>query len=459
MRALDLFFVAEAMNAAFNKNQSGIVKDIVTDSRKISPGSLFIAIPGARVDGHDFIREAEQQGAVGVVVSRSLDTRLPTLLVSDTVLALGKLAKAYRQFFNIPIVAITGSCGKTTVKEMLTCILSEQGSVLSTQGNLNTDIGVPLTLLRLLPEHQYAVIEMGARKKGDIQYLMGLTMPLVTMITNAGVAHQAVFGGQEGIARAKGEIFECLQPGGTAIINADDNYAEYWQSLLNTKQLVLNFGIASSKKLPDIFCKNINLDPTISQFELHTDIGEIKIQLNTPGQHMVQNAIAAAAAARSLDISLLKIKSGLEKFSPIAGRLQFKQGILGAVVIDDTYNANPVSMRAALAVLATSLSKQIFVMGDMVELGEDEEKIHAEIGINAKNLGIDKMFGVGPLTALAVKAFGKNATHYSDKNSLIQALKTEMNQETTVLIKGSRFMQMEDIVLALTTHSQETQSC
>jgi UDP-N-acetylmuramoyl-tripeptide--D-alanyl-D-alanine ligase len=458
MRPLTLSFAAESMGE-IPPNQDCVFKDVKTDSHQVSQGTLFVAIPGAKVDGHDFIHIAEARGAVGVIISRPVNTRLPTLLVRDTVQALGQLAKAYRQSFKIPMVAITGSCGKTTVKEMLTHILAEEGSVLSTKGNLNTEVGVPLTLLGLLPMHQYAIIEMGARKKGDIAYLMGLATPNISMITNAGVAHQEIFGSQAGIAQAKGEIFESLQPKGTAIINADDEYAKYWHGLLKTDQRVITFGMDNAKHSADIFGENILLEPTIARFELHTDMGSIKIQLKTPGKHMVQNAIAAAAAARALDIPLLKIKSGLEKFSPVAGRLQFKKGLEGVSIIDDTYNANPVSMRAALAVLSKLPGKQIFVMGDMGELGEDAEKLHYEMGCDAKNLGIHKMYGTGVLTALAIQAFGSNAGHYSDKSLLIQALNAELNSDTTILIKGSRFMRMEEVVLALTTDCQEAHTC
>lgn len=472
MSTLTLSFVAESMlpspyispssplKGSDNKKWGNvIVKDVKTDSRQVSPGTLFVAIPGAKVDGHDFIHMAEAQGAVGVVISRSVNTTLPTLLVQNTVQALGQLAKAYRQSFQIPLVAITGSSGKTTTKEMLTRILAEQGSVLSTQGNFNTEIGVPLTLLGLLPDHQYAVVEMGARKQGDISYLMGLATPRISMITNAGIAHQEIFGSKAGIAKAKGEIFECLQPKGTAIINADDEYADYWHSLLKADQRIITFGSDNTRHNADVFGKNIVLEPTLSQFELNTDIGAVTIQLQTPGLHMVQNAIAAAAAARALNIPLLNIKTGLENFLPVSGRLQFKKGLEGVSIIDDTYNANPISMRAALAVLSQLPGKRIFVMGDMAELGEDSEKLHDEIGQDAKNLGIHKMFGVGPMTALAIQAFGQNATHFSDQSLLIQALKSDIHSDTTILIKGSRFMRMEEVVFALTTDCQETHAC
>lgn len=463
MSILTLSFAAKAMNAVFNQNQDCVIKDVKTDSRQVSKGTLFVAIPGARVDGHDFIRAVEAQGAIGIVASKPVATTLPTLLVSDTIQALGQFAKAYRDTFQLPIVAITGSCGKTTVKEMLSTILNEVGPVLFPQGNLNTDVGVPLTLLRLLPEHQYAVIEMGARKKEDIRYLMGLVSPQVAMITNVGIAHRAMFGGEEEIAKAKGEIFECLPANGVAIINAEDKYADYWHGLLKNEQKVLTFGIEDSNAHPNIFGENIVLEQKNSSFELQTDIGSIVIHLNIPGLHMVQNAIAAAAAARALGISLLNIKSGLEKFSPIAGRLQFKKGRQGVSIVDDTYNASPISIRAALMVLTKLSGKQIFVMGDMVndmfEKEDEAQKLHYDIGRDAKNWGVHKMFGVGPLTAFAIEAFGENGQHYPDKETLIKALQLELKPDTTILVKGSRFMQMEEIVLALTTDCQETSSC
>ncbi len=457
MTNLTLSFAAKSMNAAFTHAQDKMIKAVKTDSRQVLPGTLFVAIPGEKVDGHDFIEEAKARGAVGVVISRLLETTLPTLLVSNTVLALGEFAKAYRQTFNIPTVAITGSCGKTTVKEMLSCILAEEGEVLFTQGNLNTEVGVPLTLLGLLPTHQYAVVEMGARKQNDIAYLMGLTSPNVALITNAGVAHQEIFGSKDGIAKAKGEIFECLQSKGTAIIYADDEYAVYWQGLLEADQRVITFGINNPKAR--IFGKNIHLASTHTQFKCETDIGSIDIQLNPPGKHMVQNAVAAAAAARALNVPLLQIKSGLEKFLAVTGRLEFKKGLNGGSIIDDTYNANPVSMRAALAVLSQLPGKRIFVMGDMIELGVEAEKLHGDIGREAKNLGIHQMFGLGPLTATAVNAFGQRATHFANKDLLIQALRSELDSNTTILIKGSRFMRMEEVVFALTIDCQETQSC
>lgn len=428
---------------------------VATDSRFVLPGDLFVALPGARVDGHHFISEAQSKGAVAALVSQPVESTLPLLQVNNTVQALGSLAKAYRSRFTLPMAAITGSCGKTTVKEMLAGILSIQGPVLANKGNLNTDVGLPLTLMRLEPTHQSAVIEMGARQKGDIAYLMGLAMPTVSLITNVGVAHLEIFGSELGIAEAKGEIFTHLSSTGIAVINQDDAYAAYWKSLLKG-QKVVTFGLEQGA---DIRAKIFNETELESTLELQTDIGNIEIRLLAPGVHNCQNALAAAATARSMGISLEDIKRGLEQFTPVSGRLQRKRGLLGVDIIDDTYNANPVSMRAALSVLSRCSGQTIFVMGDMFELGDTELLQHQEIGQFAKDLKIDAMLGIGTLTKSAIQAFGKDATHYQNKEALIEALRSRVNANTTVLIKGSRSMHMEEVVMALMDSSKETHSC
>ena len=455
MNTLTLRYVAEMMHAEFS-GKDAVIKGIRADSRKVTAGDLFIALPGSRVDGHSFIKEVEEKGAVGIVVTKKIDTHLPTIIVKDTLEALGMLSKAYRKQFQIPMFALTGSCGKTTVKEMLASILSLQGPILATEGNLNTEVGVPLTLLRLLPEHHAAVIEMGARKKGDIDYLMSLASPNACMITNAGVAHLEIFGSERGIAEAKGEIFEYLTPTGTAVINQDDPHAAYWISLLKKGQKVIRFGI---EQPADITASHLILGSKSSTFDIKTDIGTCSITLMAPGYHSVQNAISAAAAARALGLSLEDIKAGLEQFSSVSGRLQFKTGYKNITIIDDTYNANPISMRAALSVLAKAQGKKIFVMGDMFELGPEEQFLHRQMGAEAKQLGIHQLFGTGKLTLNAVEEFGEGAMHFADKASLILALKEELNADTTVLVKGSRGMRMEDIVIALTTDCQELSSC
>lgn len=426
------------------------IKGFSTDSRTILPGEMFVALAGERVNGHHYLQQVEEKGASAVMVSEKVATNLPKLEVSNTVSAFGSLGKAYRDQFTLPICAITGSCGKTTIKEMLAAILLRQGEVLANRGNLNTEIGVPLTLLRLNQQHKMAIIEMGATKEGDIAYLMNLVSPVVSMISNAGVAHLEFFGSEEGIAKAKGEIFANLNPTGTAIINQDDKYAPYWRSLLKD-QSVLSFGLS---KDASVFCKNLIQATTHSSFDLVSPQGQVAIELPVPGIHNVQNALAASAAALAMGATLEDIRLSLSQFVPVSGRLQFKTSIEGAQIIDDTYNANPISMRAALGVLSKYNGKKVFVMGDMFELGKDASLRHREIGREAKNLGIDLLFGVGSLTANAVDAFGEGAKLYPDKISLIQDLKKKLDSKTTVLVKGSRSMRMEEVVSALVEESK-----
>ncbi len=445
MNVLSLSYIAKILNLP-NANPDIRIKGVNADTRKIVPGDLFVALPGERVDGHDYIQEATAKGAVAVLASRKLETHLPCLIVPNTLQALGILAKHYRAQFSIPLLALTGSCGKTTVKEMIAGILAVKGSVLATLGNQNTEVGVPLTLLRLLPEHSAAVVEMGARHKNDIAYLMSITNPSISLITNAGVAHIEIFGSEQGIAQAKGEIFEGLSPEGTVIINRDDANAEYWLGLLKPTQRLITFGFQEKAEIRAI---NVQIGSQDSRFELITDIGSIFIKLSTVGEHNIQNALAAAAGARAMGVSLADIQAGLENFRSVTGRLQFKAGSLGAVIIDDTYNANPASMRAALAVLAKLPGKKIFVMGDMFELGSDALDAHRQMGIEAKQLGINTFLGIGELTRAASESFGENAAHYSDKASLIDALSVLSVEGATILIKGSRGMRMEEVVAAL----------
>jgi len=455
MIELKLSSAAEWMDAKFFAADQ-LFQGVSIDSRTVQKGNLFFAIKGDNVDAHDFLEQAQTNGAAAAVVDHYQENiSLPQLQVDNSILALGRLAKRYRQGFSLALAAVTGSCGKTTVKEMLASILSMEGPFLASKGNLNTEIGVPLSLLCLAPEQRYAVIEMGARQKGDIRYLMNLVEPDVTLITNAGVAHLEIFGSERGIAEAKGEIFSSLKPQGTAVINADDPNADYWRSLLST-QAVVNFGLqakGNTKGTPlDFSAANLQQTAETSQFDFLTPLGNRRIQLKAFGEHNVSNAVAAAAVAYVLGISLDNIVLGLEKFLPVSGRLQFKAGKSGIKIMDDTYNANPVSVLAALAVLANCKGKKIFVMGDMLELGSHAVELHREIGEEAQRLGIDKMYGFGRWTAEATKAFGSQAKHYPDKATLIQSLEAEeagQDEERMILIKGSRGMKMEEIVQAL----------
>jgi len=426
------------------------ITGVAIDSRKVTKGDLFVALKGNRVDGHTFIPEVAAKGAAAVMVSEEIETTLPKLRVTDTVKSLGVLAKNYRSRFQIPIISVTGSCGKTTVKEMIYSILKQAAgenneAVLASQGNLNTDVGLPLTLLKLTSEHKMAVIEMGARQKGDIAYLMQLTEPRVSIITNAGIAHLGAFGSEQGVAEAKGEIYQHLQKDGIAIINADDKFASFWQSLLRGQQ-VITFGLESEAS---ITCSYFIEEPTKSQFELTTDIGNIEISLPLLGKHNILNALAAAAGARALDISLEHIQAGLQNFKAVNRRLQCKPGLSGACIIDDSYNANPISVRAALEVLSQFSGKKIAVLADMKDLGPNALDLHREIGIEAKKLGIDQLLCWGELATEYVKGFGSLAEHFNDKQSLIKAIPAILDANTTVLVKGSLSMAMDEVVQAL----------
>ena len=418
-----------------------------TDSRAIKKGQLFVALKGENFDGHEYAAQSLEQGASSVLVSEPLNVG-PAVVVKDTRLALGDLAAHWRAKFEVLVVAITGSNGKTTVKEMLAAILKmaagDDASVLATQGNLNNDIGLPMTMLNLDKQHRYAVLEMGMNHTGELSYLTRLAKPNIALVNNAGTAHIGELGSVEAIANAKGEIFEGLVDGGTAIINADDVFASLWKSLASNHKQV-TFGLKAKADVTATY----ELHAANSDIELITPKGTAKFSLPAPGVHNVSNALAATAAALALNISLEKIATGLSNFAGVKGRLQAKQGFAGAKVIDDTYNANPMSMKAAIDVLKASAGQRIFVMGDMAELGADAASMHAEIGAYAKTAGIEKFYALGALTKNAVTAFGANSIHFETVETLAESLKSMMNAETTVLVKGSRSMRMERVVEAI----------
>ncbi|MFM1911685.1 MAG: UDP-N-acetylmuramoyl-tripeptide:D-alanyl-D-alanine ligase [Pseudomonadota bacterium] len=418
-----------------------------TDSRAIKKGQLFVALKGENFDGHEYAAQSLEQGAAAVLVSKASNVST-AVVVKDTRLALGDLAAHWRAKFDMPVIAITGSNGKTTVKEMLAAILKvatgDDASVLATQGNLNNDIGLPMTMLNLGKQHRYAVLEMGMNHTGELSYLTNLAKPNIALVNNAGTAHIGELGSMEAIANAKGEIFEGLADSGTAIINADDVFADLWKQLASKHQQ-MTFGL---KAKADVTAK-YQLHAASSDVELIVPNGTVKFLLPAPGLHNVSNALAAASAALALNVSLENIATGLSHFAGVKGRLQTKQGFAGAKVIDDTYNANPMSMKAAIDVIKASAGQRIFVMGDMAELGADAASMHAEIGAYAKTVGIEKFYALGELTKNAVTAFGANAMHFETVEALAESLKGMMNAETTVLVKGSRSMRMERVVDAI----------
>lgn len=419
---------------------------VSTDSRKIQPGDLFIALRGEKFDGGKFASQALAQGAAGVVLdAEQAPDIVAAIRVDDTRLALGRLAAAWRQRFAIPIVAITGSNGKTTVKEMLAAILQEEtggeATVLHTEGNLNNDIGLPLMLLRLRATHQFAVLEMGMNHAGEIDYLSRLARPSVAVVNNALTAHIGYLGSVEAIARAKGEIFNGLSDAGIAVFNADDDHAWIWREA-NAKRVVLDFGLEQ----PAVVRGQFVPDAYGSALTLNLPHAELKIALRVPGKHNVMNALAAATAAFALDVSHRSMVAGLSAFTGVKGRLQKKPALHGSTFIDDTYNANPDSVKAALTVLAQQSGKKILVLGDMGELGSDALALHAQIGLVARAAGIDRLLALGELTKETAGVFGAGAMHFERIQELLAELENELTPDTTVLVKGSRFMQMERVV-------------
>ena len=424
---------------------------VSTDSRTLARGDLFVALKGERYDGHAYLAAVAAAGAAAAIVARGkagTDAGCPLLLVDDPERALAALAKDWRARFALPLVALTGSNGKTTVKEMLASILraaaGDASRVLATQGNLNNHIGVPLTLLRLRASHRYAVVEMGMNHAGEIRHLTHLAAPDVALVINAGTAHIEFLGSREAIAQAKGEIFEGLKADGTAVINADDVYAPLWRERAGTHR-TLEFGLEQ----PAVVHATYRLRDFDSEIRLTTPLGSATAVVAAPGLHNVKNAVAASAAAAALKLAPGIIASGLAQFTGAQGRLQRKAGAGGAIVIDDTYNANPDSARAAIGVLAAAPGTRVLVLGDMGELGQDGPALHAEIGETARASGVERLYTLGALSARATDAFGAGARHFERVEDLVAALLGTLGPDTTVLVKGSRFMRMERVVDAL----------
>lgn len=423
------------------------------DSRAIKPGQLFVALAGPRFDGHDYLNDVAAKGAVGALVQREVtDSVLPQLRVADTRQALGQLGALNRNAFTNPVAAVTGSSGKTTVKELLAGILRTRGPVLATRGNLNNDLGVPLTLLELAPEHTAAVIELGASRLGEIAYTVAMTRPHVALINNAGTAHVGEFGGPEKIIEAKGEILEGLDASGTAVLNLDDLAFETWR-IRAAGRKVLSFAVHNTAA--HFYASDITVDARgCSAFTLHSPQGTEQVQLNLLGSHNVANALAAAAAAHALGVSLFGIVTGLGAVQPVKGRTVAQLASNGMRVIDDTYNANPSSICAAIDLLSGFSGRTVLVLGDIGELGEWAEQGHREVGTYAVGK-VSALYAVGPMMAHAVDAFGPGARHFASQAELIQALGHEHDTHTTILIKGSRSAAMENIVAALCGSSME----
>ncbi|MHC6224154.1 UDP-N-acetylmuramoyl-tripeptide--D-alanyl-D-alanine ligase [Pseudomonas sp. X10] len=423
------------------------------DSRAIGAGQLFVALAGPRFDGHDYLADVKAKGAVAALVEREVtDVDLPQLVVADSRLALGQLGALNRAAFDKPVAAITGSSGKTTVKEMLACILRTRGPVLATRGNLNNDLGAPLTLLELAPEHSAAVIELGASRIGEIAYTVGLTKPQVALINNAGTAHVGEFGGPEKIVEAKGEILEGLGEGGVAILNLDDKAFATWQKRAGQHRVV-SFALNDSRA--DFHASDIGRDERgCPSFILHGPDGSVAVQLNLLGTHNVSNALAAAAAAHVFGLTLNGIAAGLGAVQPVKGRTVAQIAANGVRVIDDSYNANPTSMCAAIDILAGFSGRTVLVLGDIGELGQWAQEGHRQVGDYARGK-VDALYAVGPNMLHAVEAFGPNGRHFATQAELIDAVRDEDAGDTTILIKGSRSAAMENVVATLCGASGE----
>lgn len=430
-----------------------VIDAVTTDTRKLTPGCLFVALKGERFDAHDFAQTAQQGGAGALLVSRPVDAALPQIIVNDTRLAFGELAAWVRSQVPARIVALTGSSGKTSVKEMTAAILSECGNTLFTAGNLNNDIGVPMTLLRLTPEHQYAVIELGANHQGEIAWTVGLTRPEAALVNNLAAAHLEGFGSLAGVAKAKGEIFSGLTSDGIAILNADNNDWLNWQAVIGDRKV---WRFSPNAAGSDFSATNIHITSHGTELTIVTPTGDVDVLLPLPGRHNIANALAASALATAVGASHDAIKAGLANLKAVPGRLFPVQLAENQLLLDDSYNANVGSMTAAAQVLSEMPGYRVMVVGDMAELGVESDACHREVGEAAKAANIDKVLSVGKASEILSQASGVGE-HYQDKKAVIERLRALRAEHTimTILVKGSRSSAMEEVVRAL----QENATC
>jgi UDP-N-acetylmuramoyl-tripeptide--D-alanyl-D-alanine ligase len=422
---------------------------VSTDSRTLEAGSLFVALTGENFDGHDFVKQAAEAGAVAALVGRTLPVSIPQVVVADPLAALSAFAREWRRQFAIPVIGVTGSNGKTTTKELIGAILSRVGPTLVTRGNLNNHIGVPLTLLGLRAEHRFAIIEMGANHRGEIAHLMGIAEPSIGIVTNAGAAHLEGFGSLEGVAEGKGEMFRALPSDGVAIINADDAFATFWRENRANEKL-LTFGF---EQPADFMAHKVRRQNDASgfrvEFELVTPEGAVPAMLALAGLHNLRNALGAAAAAYAAGASVADIVEGLRQMKPVAGRLELKPAINGAFLVDDSYNANPSSLKAGLDALRELGGERWLVLGEMKELGACADELHAEVGRYARAAGVARLLAVGERSRFAVEAFGPGAQYFDSIESLIATARAALAPGVAVLIKGSRANRLERVAAAL----------
>lgn len=426
------------------------------DTRTLRPGDLFVAIKGARFDGHDFIDQASAKGAAAALVEREIQSTLPQLIVEDTRLALAELAGAWRRRSSVKLMGITGSNGKTTVKEMLAAIVGIAAPVLSTRGNLNNEIGAPLTLLSIQPEHRYAVVELGANRPGEIAYTARFAQPHIALITNAGAAHLEGFGTLEGVARAKGELIASLTDEGIAVLNEDDQFIGLWKEMAEVRR-VITFGFserADVRALPSSLSMGIEGGRFQSCFELIHRENAYSMRLALAGRHNVVNALAAGAAALAAGLTVAQIQEGLSRVDPVPGRLQPVPGLRGSLLIDDSYNANPASFEAGLDVLAGLGQESWVILGAFAELGEESAELHAYLGYLAKSKGVRRLFATGPDADKTVQSFGEGASYFKTPEALIKTVHPLLHGNLAVLIKGSRSQRMEYAVDMLSSRME-----
>lgn len=418
------------------------VSGVSTDSRSVAEGELFVALVGDRFDGHEFLQDVMERGACGAIVSSWVDADFPQIRVPDTLIALGEIARLNRQRFTGPLIALTGSAGKTSTKEMLAAILGECGETLATSGNLNNEIGVPMTLLRFGPEHRFAVVEMGAGKPGDISYLCRFAKPDIALVTNVFPAHVAGMGSEQGIADTKGAIYECAR---VAVVNVDSPFAAQWLARCAGSQVVK----VSAQESADVWVSDVAATPGGLGFTLHAGSEAQSLSMDVLGAHNAANAAMAAAAAMAAGASLIDVARGLARVASVNGRLRQLPAACGATLIDDTYNANPGSMRAAIDVLCGRPGHTVFMMGDMAELGPDSARYHREVGEYARARGVQALWAVGPQSAEAVRAFGAGGMHFADQVALIEHARQSLGAGDIALAKGSRSSRMDIIIAAL----------
>ncbi|MFP3028997.1 MAG: UDP-N-acetylmuramoyl-tripeptide--D-alanyl-D-alanine ligase [Arsenophonus sp.] len=422
---------------------------ITSNSRQRPINGLFIALKGERFDGHHFVKEATTAGASALLVERSLSINSPQVIVKDTRLAMGKLAAWIRSQSQAKVIGVTGSSGKTSVKEMVAAILSQSGTTLFTEGNFNNDIGVPLTLFRLTAEHKYAVIEMGANHVGELAYTTDIVRSDSVLVNNLFAVHLEGFSSLSGVAKAKGEIFHGLKEKGTAVINLASHDWKNWQSYFKQEQTIWRFSTMKQQQ-SDFYAENIAIKLIGTEFKLHTPIGVVSILLPLPGKHNVANALAASALAISVGATLEQIRLGLAAVRPISGRLYPIHLAPGKLILDDTYNANTGSMIAAADVLSQMPGYRILVVGDMCELGDQTKKCHQEVGIATYQMKLDRVLSIGQQSVIISQKSGCGE-HFTSKKELIAKLIQLIREYETisVLVKGSRSTAMEEVVHAI----------